>query len=105
MNGEPTVTVPGLLADDPLNRWLHPVTALAASLQLSAAPKEEALPILVEENVKTQVENICKAAIIKKAWASKSAKGKDVFVHGLVFDLATGKLNDLGVTRGPKGAA
>lgn len=100
--GQPTVTIPGLPSDDPINRWLDPLTALAASLHLSAAPKEEALPILVEENVKLQVANLSKASTITNAWANKSAQGKDVFVHGWVFDLATGKLNDLNVTRGPK---
>ncbi|KAF9053899.1 carbonic anhydrase [Hymenopellis radicata] len=100
--GVPTVTVPGLSSDDPINRWLDPVTALAASLHLSSAPKEEALPILVEENVKLQVDNVCMAPAIVNAWANKSAKGKDIFVHGWVFDLGTGKLNDLGISRGPQ---
>ncbi len=100
VSGVPTVTVPGLSSDDPINRWLDPVTALAASLHLSSAPKEEALPILVEENVKLQVDNVCMAPAIVNAWANKSAKGKDIFVHGWVFDLETGKLNDLSISRG-----
>lgn len=85
----------------PINRFLTPLTALAASLQLSDIPKEEALPILVEENVRAQVENLCQAPTIVNAWANKSGKGKDVWVHGWVYDLATGKLKDLGITQGP----
>lgn len=100
--GEACATVGALPADDPINRWLQPVTALASSLELSAAPQAEALPILIEENVKAQVQNICSTEIIQKAWTSKSAKGKDVHVHGMVFDLSSGKLVDLGVTNGPK---
>jgi carbonic anhydrase len=94
-------TDPSLPPNAPLNRWLSPLTHLAASLQLSSTPKAEALPILVEENVRMQVQNLCQTPIVANAWANKSAKGKDVWVHGWVYDLAEGKLRDLGITQGP----
>jgi carbonic anhydrase len=100
--GEAFAIDSGLPADAPLNKWLAPLTELASSLQLSTAPREEALPILVEENVKAQVENVCKSEIIQNAWQKKSRKGKDVFVHGWVYDIGEGKLKDLGVSCGPK---
>jgi carbonic anhydrase len=80
---------------------LAPLTKLAASLQLSTTPRDEALPIVVEENVKQQVENLCKTETIINAWATDNPKRKNVWVHGWVYDLATGKLKDLEVSKGP----
>ncbi|KAF9265614.1 carbonic anhydrase [Marasmius fiardii PR-910] len=100
-SGVPGQTIPSLPTDAPLNKWLTPLTILAASLQLSSAPAAEVLPILVEENVKMQVENLAKSSVIVNAWKNKSGRGKDVWIHGWVYDLAHGKLKDLGVTRGP----
>ncbi|KAJ6623478.1 carbonic anhydrase [Mycena sp. CBHHK59/15] len=92
---------PGLPADASLNEWLTPLTKLVASLKLSSVPPEEALPLIVEENVKMQVENLSQAKTIVDAWAHKSRKGKDVWIHGWVYDLATGGLRDLGISQGP----
>jgi len=49
----------------------------------------------VRESVKRQVENVVNTKIIQHAWADK----KDVRVHGWVYELETGRLRDLGVTR------
>ena len=84
----------------PLGRWLAPLTALAASLGLASAPKEEALATLVEENVRKQVANVCATEPITEAWA----KGR-VWVHGWVYDLKSGTLKDLGVSKGPSSSA
>ncbi|KAJ7775092.1 carbonic anhydrase [Mycena metata] len=92
---------PSLAPDAGLNKWLTPLTKHVASLKLSSAPKAEALPLIVEENVKLQVENLSRAQTIVDAWAHKSKKGKDIWVHGWVYDLAKGELRDLGVSRGP----
>ncbi len=45
--------------------------------------------------MKRQVENVVHTNIIQSAWTDK----KDVRVHGLVYELETGKLKDLGITR------
>ncbi|KAL0570806.1 hypothetical protein V5O48_011142 [Marasmius crinis-equi] len=95
-------TIPSLPADDPINKWLQPLTTLAASLQISSAPTAEAVPLLVEENVKKQVRNLSQTPVIVNAWKNKSKKGKDVYIHGWVYDLAQGRLKDLRVTQGPK---
>ncbi|KAH8826999.1 carbonic anhydrase [Flagelloscypha sp. PMI_526] len=98
----PVVTDPSLPADASLNKFLVPMTTLAASLNLGSLPPSEASIKLVEENVKVQVANICKSPIIQAAWKNgKSPKGKDVYVHGWVYDLGKGKLKDLGVSQGP----
>ncbi|KAK0228628.1 carbonic anhydrase [Armillaria fumosa] len=100
-SGEPCATVVGHSPEEAINKWLYPVTALAASLHLSSAPKEEALPILIEENVKMQVDNLSQTPAITNAWKNKNGKGKDVYIHGWVFDLASGRLKDLRVSQGP----
>lgn len=81
----------------PLGRWLSPLIKLAESLGISEKPISEALPAIVVANVKRQVENVCKAPTITNAWSQK----KNVWVHGLVYDLHTGRLDDLQVSRGP----
>ncbi|TFK42442.1 carbonic anhydrase [Crucibulum laeve] len=95
------VTITSLPADSALNRWLAPLTKLVASLKLSSTPREEALPIVVEENVKQQVENLCNTITISDAWTKGTPKGQNVWVHGWVYDIAKGKLKDLNISRGP----
>jgi carbonic anhydrase len=91
----PAQTLPDNSAEEPLNRWLAPLTELVASLNISTLPKSEALPIVVEENVKRQVQNLCQTATIKLAWE----KGQEVSVHGWVYDLSTGQLKDLEISK------
>lgn len=49
---------------------------------------------LVELNVIEQVFNLTKTSIVQIAWS----KGKKLSVHGLVYDLKTGILNDINTT-------
>ncbi|KAI0260053.1 carbonic anhydrase, partial [Gloeopeniophorella convolvens] len=86
-------------ADSPLGRWLAPLTTLAGTLDVSAPPAE-GLTALVEANVRAQVANIIATPTVSDAWAA----GRKLWVHGLVYDLATGTLRDLGVTKGTDGA-
>lgn len=70
---------------------MQPLAELVRSLPIIT------LPIVVEENVKRQVENISKTQIIIDAWK----EGRDVDIHGLVYDLASGTLHVIpGVSRG-----
>jgi carbonic anhydrase len=46
---------------------------------------------LVELNVLYQVLNVCHTTIVQNAWA----KGRKLSVHGWVYDISTGLLNDL----------
>jgi len=101
----PITTISSLPVDSALNRWLEPLTRLAAGLQLSSIPHAEALPIVVEENVKAQVENLANTITIGDAWKKGTRKGQAVWIHGWVYDLATGLLKDLHISRGPPGAA
>ena len=47
----------------------------------------------VELNVEEQVYNMATTTIVQRAWG----KQKDLTVHGWVYDLETGLINDLGV--------
>ncbi|RDX49542.1 carbonic anhydrase [Lentinus brumalis] len=74
----------------PLERWLAPLTEIARTVE------GEDLTALVEANVRVQVENIALSDVMQRAWA----KGRDVQVHGWVYELESGRLRDLGVTVG-----
>lgn len=49
---------------------------------------------LVELNVREQVRDLAKTSIVQNAWAN----GKPILVHGLVYDIKNGILQDLDVT-------
>jgi carbonic anhydrase len=83
--------------DFPLNRWLEPLTRLVSTLPLAGKSQEEALPIVIDANVVEQVERLALSKIIQGAWEN----GHPVRIHGWVYDLRTGLLRDLGVTKGP----
>lgn len=53
--------------------------------------QEEALDRLCELNVIEQVDNVCRTTIVRDAWA----KGSKLQVHGVVYSLKDGILNEL----------
>jgi len=93
-----TASTPPPPPTTPLARWLAPLTALAGTLDLKDIPKPEALTKIAEASVRAQVENVVNSEPVKSAWA---AGRKNLWVHGLVYELETGKLRDLNITRGP----
>jgi len=56
--------------------------------------EEQKVNRLVELNVAEQVFNLCTTSIIQNAWRERD----DLAVHGMVIDIATGKLIDLDIT-------
>ncbi|KJA27171.1 hypothetical protein HYPSUDRAFT_75102 [Hypholoma sublateritium FD-334 SS-4] len=100
----PIATIPSLPVTASLNRWLEPITRTAASLHLSSLPHSDALHLLVEENVKVQVENLANTQTITDAWTKGTRKQQEVWIHGWVYELGTGRLRDLNISRGPPGA-
>jgi len=97
----PGATIADEPVDSPLNEWLWPLTLLAHSLGLPGID-DESLATLVEENVKLQVENLAETETITKAWGVGTHKKQKVFIHGWVYDLGTGLLRDLEISRGPE---
>lgn len=49
---------------------------------------------LIELNVKEQVFNLCTTSIIQNAWKERD----DLAIHGMVINIGTGELTDLGCT-------
>jgi carbonic anhydrase len=83
-----------------IDNWLRHVGDVADghAAELAALPEERRLDRLCELNVAAQVVNVCQTTIVEDAWA----RGQDLTVHGLVYDLRDGLLRDLGVTREPR---
>jgi len=93
--------------DTALTRWLSPLVNLSKEhMHTLPEDKSAALRVLVEENVKAQVENIAANPVITTAWEKyekegENGKQKKVFVHGWVYGLEDGRLRDLGVSHAP----
>ncbi|KAI0033447.1 carbonic anhydrase, partial [Vararia minispora EC-137] len=92
-------------AKTPLGRWLAPLTDIAASLDLDLmhTDPDRALTQLVQANVQKQVENLCIAPPVRAVWDARGGPGfreHKLWVHGLLYEVESGALRDLGVTRG-----
>jgi carbonic anhydrase len=77
-----------------LDNWLRNIKDVYHSHrdELNAIAKpEHQLDRLCELNVMEQVSNVCRTTIVQNAWA----KGQKLSVHGLIYDLANGLLQDL----------
>ncbi len=62
--------------------------------ELEAISKESRrIDRLCELNVIEQVRNVCHTTIVQNAWA----KGQDLSVHGLIYDISNGIIQDLSV--------
>ncbi|KAL7003964.1 hypothetical protein EMMF5_006492 [Cystobasidiomycetes sp. EMM_F5] len=89
-----------------IQQWLSPIRALAVSNiratqsspagEVDAPSDASALRTLVTQNVCAQVSNVASSSVLQTAWRS----GRSIAVHGWVYDIATGKLEDLKVTEG-----
>jgi len=86
-----------------IDHWLHPIREVAhdhADHLAAYEPGQPRLDRLCELNVMRQVRNVASDVFVQDAWA----RGQQLSVHGWVYSLATGLVNDLGVTvSGPEG--
>lgn len=55
--------------------------------------EEERFNRFVELNVKEQVYDLAKTSIVQNAWENK----QELYIHGWVYDIGTGLVNDLGI--------
>ena len=85
-----------------VDHWLHPIREVyeAHRTELEAIPEgRQRQNRLCELNVIRQVRNVASDIFVQEAWA----RGQDVCVHGWVYTLGNGLVNDLGVTVGGPG--
>jgi carbonic anhydrase len=77
-----------------IDNWLRHVQDVRhkhAAL-IDACPSADAqLHLLCALNVIEQVVNVCQTTVVQKAWT----QGQTIAVHGLIYDLADGLLQDL----------
>jgi carbonic anhydrase len=80
-----------------IDHWLHPIRELAEAHRCeidAIADERRRLDRLCELNVIRQVRNVAGDVFLREAWA----RGQELAVHGWVYSLADGLVNDLGVT-------
>jgi carbonic anhydrase len=80
-----------------VDHWLHPIREVAHHHRAELGGFVEGrdrLDRLCELNVMRQVKNVASDVFVQDAWA----RGQELSVHGWVYSLATGLVNDLGVT-------
>jgi carbonic anhydrase len=61
---------------------------------LDRVPAERRVDALVELNVLEQARNVCRTTIVEDAWQ----RGQEVVIHGWVYGLHNGLLEDLRMT-------
>ena len=80
-----------------VDHWLHPIREVFQDHrgELEAiADERRRLDRLCELNVVRQVRNVASDVFVQEAWA----RGQELSVHGWVYSIADGLVNDLGVT-------
>ena len=80
-----------------VDHWLHPIREVwhQHAHELEAIPAERArMDRLCELNVMRQVKNVASDVFVQDAWA----RGQEISVHGWVYSLSNGLVNDLNVT-------
>lgn len=80
-----------------VDHWLHPIREIAHMHrgELDAIPDHRRrMDRLCELNVIRQVRNVASDVFVQDAWS----RGQSLSVHGWVYSLSNGLVNDLGVT-------
>jgi carbonic anhydrase len=79
-----------------IDNWLYGLSTLPAQYraQIEAVPKGMEVDALCEINVIEQVRHVCNTTIVQQAWR----RGQPIAVHGWIYGIQNGRLNDLGVT-------
>lgn len=79
-----------------IDNWLRNIETVYHRCQhaVDGLPAERRLDALCEQNVRAQVRAVCDTTVIRAAWAA----GQDVTVHGWIYGIGDGLVNDLGVS-------
>jgi len=80
----------------PFELWIHPIRALYRRhrAEIDALDDERRWRRLCELNVRAQVSNVADTHIVARAWA----RGQKLAVHGWIYSIHDGLLEDLDVT-------
>jgi carbonic anhydrase len=80
-----------------IDNWLRHVQDVQGkhAAELAELPEGRRLDRMCELNVAEQVTNVCQTTVVEDAWE----RGQELTVHGVVYDLRDGLLEDLGVSR------
>lgn len=79
-----------------IEKWIQPIKKIRFSHKTeidSLASEADQINKLCELNVEEQVKHVCQTSFVQEAWKA----GKKLSVHGLIYDLKTGLLKDLGI--------
>lgn len=79
-----------------VDNWIRHVKDVRQTHQalLEQVPADSRVNALVELNVLEQARNVCDTTVVQDAWA----RGQEVVVHGWVYGLHNGLLQDLQIT-------
>jgi len=79
-----------------IDNWLYGLSTLHAQYraQIEAVPAGMEVDALCEINVIEQVRHVCNTTIVQQAWH----RGQPIAVHGWIYGIHNGRLNDLGLT-------
>lgn len=79
-----------------IDNWIRPIKQIYEDHieEFEGLSHDQIVDKLCEWNVRQQVINVGRTTVMQKAWK----KAQKVSVHGLIYDLADGRLVDLGVT-------
>lgn len=75
-------------------RHIKDVYRLHATTLDAISDEKQRFDKFVELNVKEQVQDVAKTTIVQQAWAN----GQDLHVHGWVYDIKDGLINDLNIS-------
>ena len=80
-----------------VDHWLHPIREVYEENQaelMAITDRKKRLDRLCELNVRRQVKNVASDVFVQDAWG----RGQQLSVHGWVYALSDGLVNDLNVT-------
>jgi len=78
----------------PITNFLTQLIGLAEAPHITELPEPEAVQRLIEDNIRQQVMNVVNSKIVGDAWD----RGQKLHVHGLLYHLETGRLEDIDLT-------
>ncbi|WP_373019636.1 carbonate dehydratase [Thiomicrorhabdus sp.] len=81
---------------DLIDHWVRPIRKYYQRMQadLDQMPYEEKINRLCEINVTEQVRNICHVPAVRNAWK----KGQELAIHGFIYNIKDGRLQNLNVS-------